>query len=46
MKEEKSPDFMVDIVNSDAGMGATEIVIIVIVAAAVAIGIIWWLKRK
>jgi len=46
MKEEKSSDFMVDIVNSDTGMGTTEIVIIVLVAATVAAGIIWWLKRN
>lgn len=37
---------MVDIVNTDAGMGASEILIVVLVAAAVAIGITWWLKRK
>jgi|GEM_PF-1678824 len=44
--KEKSQDFMVDVVNTDAGMGTNEVLIIVIVAAAVAIGIIWWMKRK
>ena len=44
--KEKSQDFMVDIVNTDAGMGASEILIVVLVAAAVTIGITWWLKRK
>ncbi|MFC1630847.1 MAG: hypothetical protein WBM38_00895 [Arenicellales bacterium] len=46
MEEQKSSDFMVDIVNSEAGMGASEILIVVLIAAAVAIGITWWLKRK
>ena len=44
--KENSQDFMVDIVNSEAGMGTNEILIIVIVAAAIATGIIWWMKRK
>ena len=44
--KEKSQDFMVDIVNSEAGMGTTEILIVALVAGAVAVGIIWWLKRK
>ena len=44
--KENSQDFMVDIVNSEAGMGTNEVLIIVIAAAAVAIGIIWWVKRK
>lgn len=37
---------MVDVVNTDAGMGTNEVLIIVIVAAVVAIGIIWWMKRE
>lgn len=44
--KEKSQDFIVDVANSEAGMGASEILIVVLVAAAVAIGITWWLKRK
>ena len=44
--KEKSQDFMVDVVNTDAGMSANELLIIIIVAAAVAIGITWWMKRK
>lgn len=44
--KEKSQDFMVDVANSEAGMGASEILIVVLVAATVTIGITWWLKRK
>ena len=44
--KENPQDFMVDIVNSEAGMGTNEVLIIVIVAAAVATGIICWMKRK
>jgi hypothetical protein len=44
--KENSQDFMVDIVNSEAGMGTNGVLIIVIVVAAIATGIIWWIKRK
>ncbi len=44
--KETSSDFMVEIVNHEAAMGATEVLLVVFIIALVAIGISWWIKRK
>ena len=44
--KEKSQDFMVGIVNSDPLIGGTEKLLIITTILLVAVGIIWWVKRK
>ncbi|MFW2441117.1 MAG: hypothetical protein ACN4GR_17300 [Arenicellales bacterium] len=44
--EEKSSDFMVDLVNSERALGAEDFLLIAAVVVVIAVAITWWFRKR